>query len=215
VRNAIRSLLSHAEVVALLGACVIAALQAMPAVAAALAYQRDLLGTEPWRLVTAHLVHINWTHALINAATWWVLARLFAPDLSAWRQLITLGTSALFISLGLALLYPEMRWYRGASASLHALFFCGAVTWLLTTWLPTDSAREHTRTFQALWLPTLLVVGGMVKIVMEHPRGNALPYAEWLGANTAPQAHTLGAIAGVLMGCFYAWRTVRRDARRN
>jgi membrane associated rhomboid family serine protease len=52
----------------------------------ALEYRRASLAAAPWRALTGHLVHLNWPHALVNAAALWVVARLYAADLDAVRQ---------------------------------------------------------------------------------------------------------------------------------
>ena len=51
-----------------------------------LEYRPESVTHAPWRLLTGHLVHINWTHALINAAAWWIVARLYAPELPPVRR---------------------------------------------------------------------------------------------------------------------------------
>ncbi len=84
---------SAPERVALVLALTLLALHAV-APADALEYRRVALSSEPWRVLTGHLVHINWPHALINAAALWVVARLYAPDLGPWRQAIALALSA-------------------------------------------------------------------------------------------------------------------------
>ncbi len=155
--------------------------------------------TQPWRLLSAHVVHINWPHALINAAAWWVVARLYAPELPPARQAWVLLGSALVIGLGLATLHPGIAWYRGFSGVLHALFFAGGVHWLV-------ASLRGPRTLRALWLPVVLMAGGALKVIAEQPVGSSTPYAEWLGAGTVPQAHLLGALAGLVIGAAWAWR---------
>lgn len=161
--------------------------------ATALELRPGLAWREPWRLLSAHLVHINTTHVLINAAGWVLLARLFAPELAARTQALVLLAAALAVGAGLVLLHPAIAWYRGFSGVLHALFFAGAVQWLL-------AALRGARTLRRLWLPALLVAGGTVKVLVEQPAGSATPYAQWLGAQTVPQAHLFGALAGVVVG---------------
>ena len=161
----------------------------------ALEYQRGALARQPWRLLTGHLVHLNWPHALVNAAALWIVARLYAPDLSATRQAIALAASALAISAALAWLHPDIEWYRGLSGALHGLFFAGAVTWLLA---------ERPRRLGRLWMPALLFVGGWVKVVFEQPSGGGLPHADWLGAAVVPQAHLAGAACGTALGALFA-----------
>lgn len=197
--------LSAAERLALAGALSLLLLQALTTGAAplldagALEYRAAAAFSEPWRLITGHLVHINWPHALINAAAWWVVARLYAPELPPLRQLAVLGASALVIGLGLAVLHPTIVWYRGFSGLLHALFFAGGVQWLA-------AALRGPRSLRALWLPAVLVLGGALKVVLEQPAGSVTPYADWLGAGTVPQAHLLGALTGVVFGL--AWGVV-------
>jgi rhomboid family GlyGly-CTERM serine protease len=143
-------------------------------------------------------VHIKWTHALINAAAWFIVARLFAPEFARWRQPVVLLASALAITLSLALLHPTIAWYRGFSGVLHGLFFAGALCWLLGT------LRAGKTSMNALWLPVVLVAGGAIKVALEQPAGSATPYADWLGAGTVPQAHLAGAVTGALLGVVFA-----------
>ena len=161
----------------------------------ALEYRRAFLANEPWRLLTGHLVHINWPHAVINSAALLIVARLFAPDLSAPRQLVILLSAGVVIALGLAALAPGILWYRGLSGVLHALFFAGAAKWLF-------SERPHT--VRRLWLPVALFAGGWIKVALEQPVGSELPYADWLGAAVVPQAHLLGAAWGSVFGLLLA-----------
>ncbi len=161
----------------------------------ALEYRRAFLGSEPWRLLTGHFVHINWPHAAINAAALLIVARLFAPDLSAPRQAVILLSASLVIGLGLAALAPGILWYRGLSGALHALFFAGAAKWLFSV---------QPLTVRALWLPAALFVGGWIKVALEQPAGGVLPYADWLGAAVVPQAHLLGAACGSAFGLLLA-----------
>jgi rhomboid family GlyGly-CTERM serine protease len=186
---------------ALAGGAVILLLQSMPEGPPALEYRRAALPTEPWRLLTGHLVHVNWTHALVNAGAWLVLAWLFAPQLGTRRQLASLALGAAFISLALAGWHPSIEWYRGASGALHALFFAGASAAVGAS-LRARSARSALATLA-------LLAAGWIKVALEQPGGSATPYAEWLAATTVPQAHLAGALAGTLLGLFFAARGPR------
>ena len=190
-----------AIVLALAGALSILLLQSMPAVPAALEYRRELLAAEPWRLLGAHLVHVNWPHAIVNAGAWLLLAQLFLRELGFARQLACLATSAVFISLALAAWYPAIAWYRGASGVLHALFFAGAMAMLA-------DGVAHSRKRLAL-LALALLAGGWIKVAAELPQGRDTAFSEWLGAATVPQAHLLGAAWGTALGLVAA-RLARR-----
>jgi rhomboid family GlyGly-CTERM serine protease len=187
---------SRAEVIAIVIALLMLVLQALPDLAA-LEYRNTNSVFEPWRWLTAHFVHVNWQHALINAVALWVVARLFAPDLTPSRQLWALLAAALAISACLALIYPTIAWYRGLSGALHGLFFAGSVLWLI---------KAKPRRFQQLWLPSALFFGGWIKVVLEQPGGAITPYAEWLGAGVVPQAHLIGATCGTGLGLLFALR---------
>lgn len=189
---------------ALAGGAVILLLQSMPEGPPALEYRRAALPTEPWRLLTGHLVHVNWTHALVNAGAWLVLAWLFAPQLGTRRQLASLALGAAFISLALAGWHPSIEWYRGASGALHALFFAGA-----SAAVGTSLRGRSARSARSALAPLALLAAGWIKVALEQPGGSATPYAEWLAATTVPQAHLAGALAGTLLGLFFAARGPR------
>ena len=88
----------------------------------ALQYQRgEVLSGEFWRLLSAHLVHLNWPHLLMNLAGLWLiwgllLSREKALPICLLILLLLLGTA-----LGLLALHPEIAWYRGLSGALHGL----------------------------------------------------------------------------------------------
>lgn len=197
IRSVNRLLISRAEVVAIAIALVMLLLQALPSALSALEYRHDALAAQPWRLLTGHFVHVNWQHAVINAAALWIVARLFAPDLSVTRQWIALIVAALAISVGLALIYPSITWYRGLSGALHGVYFAGSMVWLL---------KARPRRFKQLWLPAVLFAGGWIKVVLEQPGGATTPYEEWLGAGVVPQAHLIGAACGTGFGLLFALR---------
>lgn len=181
---------------ALAGAALVLLLQAAPGVHAVLEYRRQALPTEPWRLLTAHLVHVNWTHALVNAGAWLALALLFERSLGARRQLLCLVLGGLWIAFALAWLFPSVAWYRGASGVLHVLFFAGASVEL--------AAALRRRSRPALLLSSVLLAGGGLKIALQLPDAAATPYVGWLDATTVPQAHLLGALCGILLGVLLA-----------
>ena len=95
---------------------------------ASLRYERIALAHgQCWRLLTAHLMHLNLLHALLNSAgltlLWMLFAREFSPRRWAW---ILFGSCAA-IDAGLWFLRPEVDWYLGASGMLHGALAAGAV----------------------------------------------------------------------------------------
>jgi rhomboid family GlyGly-CTERM serine protease len=93
----------------------------------ALDYQRGAFAHHQWwRLISAHLVHLGWRHALLNdvglALLWMLFAREFAPRRWLWIVLL----AAASIDAGLWYLRPEVDWYLGASGVLHGAWAAGA-----------------------------------------------------------------------------------------
>lgn len=93
-----------------------------------LRYDRTALAQgELWRLLTGHLVHLGWSHLLLNllglSLVWLLVGE--ALNLKGW--LLLLLVSATLVSTALWLLYPQLQWYVGLSGLLHGMLFGGAV----------------------------------------------------------------------------------------
>lgn len=106
-----------------------AAVQLSPALQNGWAYQReDLLSGAWWQLLSAHAVHFDANHALMNmvglALVWWLVA---PARLGVWKILSLLMLSGVVAVLGLLLWHPQLDWYVGASGSIHGLWAGGAV----------------------------------------------------------------------------------------
>lgn len=167
-----------------------------------LEYLRPLLPSEPWRLFTGHWVHLSWLHATLNCVALLLLERLFRQRLTPSEQWIVLAAAPLLISLAFWIALPELVWYRGLSGALHAFYFAGCVVWLAT-------APGHAR-----WLPWAALAGGAIKVLLEQPWDATFPFREWLRAAVVPQAHLVGALAGVAAGLLFAARRKRQQAQQ-
>jgi len=164
----------------------------------ALEYRRPLLGSEPWRLLTGHFVHLSLLHAMLNGVALLLLGRLFEERLRPSEFWTVLAIAPILISLVFWAALPELTWYRGMSGALHALYFAGCITWI------------RTATGRARWLPIAAIVGGTLKVLLEQPWDASFPFREWLGGAVVPQAHLVGAVIGAAVGC---WFVARRGAR--
>ena len=190
-----------AERFALCAVALCVLLQAWPGAPAALEYREHLLLDEPWRALLGHFVHVNWRHVLLNAVAWVLLARLFDRELGVARQCVAVVLAAIGISVMLATLHPGIAWYRGASGVLHALFFAGCATWLRRS----VQAPAASRLRESL-LPLALFAGGWIKLALEQPLEAELPFSQWLGTPTVPQAHLFGAMWGTVLGALWIRR---------
>jgi rhomboid family GlyGly-CTERM serine protease len=136
-----------------------------------------------WRLLTAHIVHLDVHHLILNELGLVLMWSLFAQDYDAveWCAIVLAG--ALAISSGLWWLSPRVGWYVGASGVLHTVMAAGA-------------ARHFA---EGSWDRWILVLGLCAKLMWEH----------W-GASPAPlivvDAHLYGAACGFLMGAALSLR---------
>jgi rhomboid family GlyGly-CTERM serine protease len=183
-----------AERFALAGAVAVLLLQ-WADLGSALEYRRAMLAAEPWRLLTGHLVHASWPHAIVNALAWLALARLLAPELPPARQAALLASSALGTDLLLWFAAPEVAWYRGLSASLYGLAASGAVLWLARP--AADGSRRR------LW-PALLLTALWAKVLAEQLGGGPIANEHWLGITVITRSHLFGALSGTFTGALIA-----------
>jgi rhomboid family GlyGly-CTERM serine protease len=196
LRRAVRRIGSGAAT-ALIGAALILALQAA-GTGPALEYRRELVAAQPWRLLSAHWVHLGWWHALLNGAAWLAIAGLYRRELGAPRQVVVILGSSALISAAFALFEPELAWYRGLSGVLHALFCAGAVLWIAAP-APAAMGRNETQL-----LPWALLAGAWIKVLAEPAAKLRFSDEAWLGAPIVTRAHLYGAAAGTMLGWLLA-----------
>ncbi|MEL7311983.1 MAG: rhombosortase [Pseudomonadota bacterium] len=181
----------------LIGIAAIIGLSALlPASAADLfAFLRSKLPGEAWRAISAHLVHLNAAHALMNAAALALLAALFGRFMKTWQWLTFWLTASVFVSVGLWWWLPGLERYVGASGVLHGVAVLGGVVMF----------KPHR--LEA----SLLLVGLLVKIGWEIQFGAADATADMIGGAVIEQAHWLGALYGAVVAC--GWVIFRRASR--
>jgi rhomboid family GlyGly-CTERM serine protease len=145
----------------------------------ALDWQPALAAHEPWRVLTAALVHWSALHlganllgALVVAAFGWT-ARLPTAAALAWLAAWPLT------QLGL-LLRPDLAHYGGLSGVLHAGVAIAAL------WLA----------FERRWLGVAVLAGLVIKVLLEAPWGPPLRDIAGWDIRIAPLAHATGAVAG-------------------
>ncbi len=146
---------------------------------AALSFDRQAIAAgQWWRLLSAHFVHLDAQHTVLNSLGLVLMWALFARDYSPWRWAAIYLGSALAVSAGLWFGNPELDWYVGASGALHGVMTAGTIAHLIRRDL--DG-----------WILAIFIV---VKLAYEQLAG-ALPFAGT--AETVVDAHLYGAIGGV------------------
>jgi rhomboid family GlyGly-CTERM serine protease len=146
-----------------------------------MSFDRGAIGDgQWWRLLSAHFVHLDAAHALLNGFGLVLMWALFARDYSPWRWAAIYCGSALAVSVGLWFLDPELQWYVGASGVLHGVMTAGTI------------AHLRRRDLDG-WILAIFIV---LKLAYEQVAG-ALPFAGT--ADTIVDAHLYGAIGGVVL----------------
>ncbi|GGD68870.1 rhombosortase [Lacimicrobium alkaliphilum] len=149
-----------------------------------LAYHRDAITDfQWWRLFTAHLLHTNLNHLLLNGAGVILLWAVFGEYYRLRQYLSIVFACALGISVGLYWQVPELSWYVGLSGVLHGLFVCGAISDI-------HAGRRSG------WL---LLIGVAVKVGYEMQFGGDQTVSALIDARVAVEAHLFGAISGLLI----------------
>jgi len=138
---------------------------------------------EIWRLVTAHVVHLGWSHLWLNLAGLLLVFVFFADCLKLRFWIFAFAVNALLISLLVYFLNPEIRWYVGLSGVLHGLFVVGGI------------ADIRVRKWEGISF-TLIV---LAKVIYEQIAGPLPGSEEAAGGPVLVDAHFYGAMIGLIM----------------
>jgi rhomboid family GlyGly-CTERM serine protease len=130
-----------------------------------------------WRLLTAHIVHLDVHHLILNELGLVLVWSLFAKDYDAVEWCAIVLSGALAISSGLWWLSPRVSWYVGASGVLHSVMGAGVAKHLA----------------ERSWDRWILAVGLCAKLAWEQWGGPAAPLI-------VVDAHLYGATCGFIVG---------------
>jgi rhomboid family GlyGly-CTERM serine protease len=142
----------------------------------------DIYDGELWRLVTAHLVHLDMRHALINVGVLILLTGLFGHVFTPTRHAIHAFVGMLIIDLGLTWL-SNLEWYVGLSGVLHTLAAAAVVRLIV----------DHQD--RIAWG---VAIFGLLKIAFENTAGG-LPFSGDQ-SRVVTDAHLFGVLAGMILG---------------
>jgi len=137
-----------------------------------------------WRLLTAHIVHLDLHHLILNELGLVLVWALFAEDFDAVEWCVIVSVGALGISSGLFWLSPRVAWYVGASGVLHSIMAAGCAKHL--------AVRAWDR-----WILVVCLCG---KLLYEQLGGREPPLV-------VVDAHLYGAVSGFVAGAALSWRT--------
>ena len=150
-----------------------------------LRYDRaGLAAAQWWRLLTAHLIHLDLEHAALNTLGLVLMWALFARDYKPLQWIVIVLAAVAAIDSGLWLRDSTVEWYVGSSGALHGVMTAGTL------------AHLRRRDLDGWVLAAFIVV----KLGFEQHAG-ALPFAD-SGAGVIVDAHLYGAIGGIASAAF-------------
>ncbi len=153
-----------------------------------LRYQSDVFTSgELWRLLSGNLVHLGWSHMILNTLGLGLIWGLFwnTFETRIW-PLITL-ISALSVTLGLYWFIPQLTWYVGLSGLLHGLFVAGAIGGM--------RRGDHRE--------AILLIAIIGKLIWEQLYGPLPGTSEMAGGPVIVESHLFGAIGGALAALIF------------
>lgn len=147
-------------------------------------YQHGWLQSgEYWRAISAHWVHVNWKHLLLNAAGILLCLSITAPGWSFIRWLLYQIYFALGISILFTLFNPQLDWYVGYSGVLYGIFLLAAV-----------DLYDRDRLIAGL-----LGASIVIKITLEQTSDINLTTSDMIGSPVIVDAHLYGVILAIFI----------------
>jgi len=147
-----------------------------------LEYRRNaILEGEVWRALSGHLMHLGWTHTLLNLLGLVLISRIFRPVWPGFSLLWAVLALSILSSIFLLLSAPQLLYYVGLSGVLHGL--------MAQALIRDDSFPRGLR--------VLVLLGLIAKVIWEQSGfydGAAM--AGLINGPVAVQAHLAGLVAG-------------------
>ena len=152
-------------------------------------YIDSVLMQQPWRLLTAHWVHVGWAHYALNMMALLCLP-LVLPHFQIRWLLLTIFILPIPLSLMFYGLYPDVQAYAGFSGVLHGLYTVAAIKCFAI-------AKERK-------FCMVILFGIALKLCWEATVGPSSVTAAWIGSAVMVEAHAWGVFMGVCL-VLVAW----------
>lgn len=140
-------------------------------------------------LWSAHFVHLNTMHLVLNLCAWVLIALLFEREFTPLGLIIAVALMPWLIGLAIWLYQPSVERYVGFSGVLHGIFALGVGQLLANT--------------QEKKLACLLLIGLIAKLSYEHFAQHSVLTEQMIGGRVLVAAHFYGACAGLFLTSIY------------
>jgi len=144
-----------------------------------------ILDGQWWRLISGNLVHLGWSHLLLNLAGLAMICYLVGHALRPWQWLVVLCCCLAGVGTGLLMFNPELTWYVGLSGVLYGLLIAGSIA---------DFPANR-------WMASVLALYTIGKIGHEQYYGAATASELLAGGKVIVNAHLFGMISGLVAVC--------------
>ena len=146
---------------------------------------------EWWRLITAHAVHLGWSHTLMNIAGLLLTGAIAQHSLRPHEWPIITFAAACGISAGLYVFDQDLVWYVGLSGVLHALISAAALALILErdpvgAWLAAGIAAKLAYEQFVGPVPATLALAGDRVIVSAHLYGAIIGISAFVICRVVP-----------------------------
>jgi rhomboid family GlyGly-CTERM serine protease len=159
-------------------------------------FQQDWVQqAEFWRVISAHWIHFNWQHLLLNGLGLLLCVAIARPVWSIGRWigynlLLAIGISMLFTWLN-----PELVWYVGYSGVLFGVLLLAAIDLFKTERV----------------IALLLGIGVCSKVALEQTSSLTVTTNDFIGVPVIIDAHLYGLLLAVAIALVNQVNTMARQ----
>ena len=148
-------------------------------------YERHLLMQgQYWRVLTAHFVHLNMMHLLLNLAGLSLVLIIFDRTYCLIEWAVLIVCSAIVQSVLFYLFLPNVQGYVGFSGVIHSLYVAGALHLLKNS--------------QDKYLALILLALVTLKLLTENLGQGISMTEQMIGGHVLVEAHLYGAVIGII-----------------